>query len=119
MVKTVYDRINEELKRQKITKKEVAERLGYKNTSGFTNAVKRGTLRLNDFIEIAYMLGVRPIDLFPNEIKISIYEMSIYEFIESIVLMALEKHVEKDHKQLNEANEKFREFILNTKSGGG
>ena len=46
-------------------------------------------------------------------------QITIDEFIESIVLNALDKHLEKDHRQLNETNEKFREFIMNTKSEGG
>ena len=115
MSTTIYERIKQELKAQKIPLKDVAKRLGYKNSSGLSMALKRGSLRLNDFMEIAFMLNMRPMELFPDEVKADIYNMTLIEVIENVCHMTLVKHLEESHK----LDEDIINHIENEKKTGG
>ena len=98
MTEEIYKRIEIELKKNKITKKTVAIELGYKNTSGLTNALKRGVLRLRDFVKIADMLNIHPMDFFPRDTKINIYDMTLYDVIRAICEKEVKEMLEKNGK---------------------
>jgi len=95
MVEDAYKKIEAELKKQKISKKIVAQKLGYKSTSGLTNAIKRGSLRLSDFVTITEMLNMHPIDFFMGNNRIDIYKMSLYDAIKIICRQEIEDLAEE------------------------
>ena len=96
IMKEIKEIIEKKLKEQKIKKSDLATALGYKDVSGLSNALKRGTLKAAQLIIIAERLEVDIADLFPGNEKRNYLNMSLIDLIRTISKKEIENYLEKN-----------------------
>ena len=72
----------------------IARKIGFADGSGLTNALKNKTLKVNQFIQLAELLGLKPSDLLPSTPENLLIKMPLIDLIKHIVKEELDKNCE-------------------------
>ena len=89
-----------------ILRKDIAAMLGYSSGSGLTNAIRRGTLKMSDFILIAREIGLSSsFEAWPTSLRDYLGKQSMFKVFSYVEFMRL--------------NDEMHEAFRSLRDGGG
>ena len=93
--------IERECKKQGLLKKDLAEMIGYKTQSGFTNCISRGSIKIKELAMVSAKLGQVPFALYPERLREYLGNLSVYKVFVTLYNMKFQDEMYAEYKKIS------------------